>query len=55
MPLRQIQSLDGLENTEPNARGCVPYILEAARFDAVEKARVIATPTGLISIYRAQR
>ncbi len=55
MLFRQIQWLDGYEFTEPNARGCMPEILAGAGFDAVEEAKVIATPTGSISIYRAQR
>lgn len=55
MLFRQIQWLDGHEFTEPNARGCMPEVLAAAGFDAVEEAKVIATPTGSISIYRAQR
>jgi ubiquinone/menaquinone biosynthesis C-methylase UbiE len=55
MLFRQIQWLDGVEYTEPNARGCIPDTLAAAGFDAVEEAKVIATPTGSISIYRAQR
>ena len=55
MLFRQIQWLDGVEYTEPNARGCIPDTLAAAGFDAVEEAKVIATPTGSIAIYRAQR
>lgn len=55
MLFRQIQWLDGVEYTEPNARGCMPDTLAAAGFDAVEEAKIIATPTGSISIYRAQR
>ena len=55
MLFRQIQLLDGFEYTEPNAKGCVPGILKAAGFEAVEEMRVIPTPTGSISIYRARR
>jgi len=55
MLLLQIQWLDGVEYTEPNARGCMPDTLVAAGFNAVEEAKVIATPTGSISIYRAER
>lgn len=51
----QIQLLDGVEYTEPNAKGCVPEILSAAGFEAVEEVKVIPTPTGSISIYRAKR
>ena len=55
MLFRQIQLLDGFEYTEPNANGCVPVILKAAGFEAVEEMKVIPTPTGSISIYRARR
>ena len=55
MLFRQIQLLDGFEYTEPNAKGCVPEILTAAVFEAVEERKVIPTPTGSISIYRAKR
>ncbi|ALJ15569.1 ubiquinone/menaquinone biosynthesis C-methylase UbiE [Sphingopyxis italica] len=55
MLFRQIQLLDGFEFTEPNAKGCVPEILAAAGFEAVEEVKVIPTPTGSISIYRAKR
>lgn len=52
---RQIQWLDGFEFTEPNARGCIPRVLADAGFADVEETRVIPTPTGSISIYRARR
>ena len=55
MLFRQIQLLDGFEYTEPNAKGCVPEILTAAGFEAVEEIKVIPTPTGSISIYGAKR
>ena len=55
MLFRQIQLLDGFEFTEPNAKGCVPEILAAAGFEAVEEVKVIPTPTGSIAIYRAKR
>ena len=55
MLFRQIQLLDGFEYTEPNAKGCVPGILKAAGFEAVEEMKVIPTPTVSISIYRARR
>lgn len=55
MLFRQIQLLDGFEYTEPNAKGCVPVILTAAGFEAVEEMKVIPTPTGSISIYGAKR
>ena len=55
MLFRQIQLLDGFEYTEPNAKGCVPEILTDAGFEAVEEVKIIPTPTGSISIYRARR
>ena len=52
---RQVQMIDGFELTEPNARGCVPEILRGAGFRDVEEVRAIPTPTGSISLYRAER
>ncbi|MGQ2935935.1 MAG: class I SAM-dependent methyltransferase [Sphingopyxis sp.] len=52
---RQVQMIDGFELTEPNARGCVPEILHDAGFRDVEEVRAIQTPTGSISLYRAER
>lgn len=50
---RQIQKLDGFDNTEPNARGVLPELIREAGFAAVEETEVIATVTGSISLYRA--
>lgn len=50
---RQVQRLDGFENTEPNARGVLPELITAAGFVDVEERQVIPTLTGSISIYRA--
>src|SRR3546814_19679230 len=55
MLFRQIQWLDGVEYTEPNARGCMPDTLAAAGFDAVGEAKVLATPPGSLSIYKIGR
>lgn len=52
---RQIQALDGFELTEPNARGCIPGILEAAGFADIDEPLALATPTGSISLYCARR
>lgn len=52
---RQVQRLDGFENTEPNARGVLPDLMRDAGFVDVEERQVIATLTGSISIYRARR
>lgn len=53
MLFRQVQIVDGFELTEPNARGCLPGLIEAAGFEAVTERSVIATPTGSISLYSA--
>ncbi|OQW58897.1 MAG: methyltransferase type 11 [Proteobacteria bacterium HN_bin10] len=52
---RQIQKLDGFDNTEPNARGVLPELMREVGFTAVEETEVIATVTGSISLYRALR
>ncbi len=50
---RQVQNLDGWENTTPNAKGELPLYIDRAGFVDVEEVRVIPTPTGSISLYRA--
>ncbi len=52
---RQVQRLDGFENTEPNALGVLPDLIKEAGFIDVEERRVIPTLTGSISIYRARK
>ncbi len=52
---RIVQKGDGFENTEPNARGVLPKLMKDVGFRAVEETTVIATPTGSISLYRAER
>ena len=52
---RIVQKGDGYENTEPNARGVLPKLMKDIGFRAVEETTVIATPTGSISLYRAER
>ncbi|MBI3439296.1 MAG: class I SAM-dependent methyltransferase [Proteobacteria bacterium] len=52
---RQVQRLDGFENTEPNAQGVLPQLMREAGFIDVREARVIATPTGSISLYFARK
>ncbi len=46
---------DGYENTEPNARGVLPEIMREVGFQRVEETMFVPTPTGSISLYRAQR
>lgn len=52
---RQVQRLDGFDNTEPNARGVLPELMRAAGFFSVEETQVFATLTGSISLYRAHK
>ncbi len=49
-----VQALDGIVDTQPNADGIIPYILESAGFSAVEETERFATATGTISIYGAR-
>ena len=46
---------DGYENTAPNARGMLPELMKEVGFRRVEETVVIPTPTGSISLYRAER
>src|SRR2546428_6401368 len=46
---------DGYENTEPNARGVLPELMKEVGLRRVEETVVIPTPTGSISLYRAER
>lgn len=52
---RQIQALDGVENTRLNAAGGLPDLIAEAGFVGVEERAVIATATGSISLYRAEK
>lgn len=52
---RQVQQLDGFENTTPNAEGVLPSLISRAGFAAVEERAVIPTPTGSISLYFARK
>ena len=45
---------DGYENTEPNARGVLPELMNEVGFRSVEETLVVPTPTGSISLYRAK-
>ena len=48
-----VQTLDGVEDTQPNAEGIIPKLLENAGFLSVEEIETFATATGTISIYFA--
>lgn len=49
---RTVQSLDGFENTQPNADGILPVLMREVGFTRVEELQSIATLTGSISLYR---
>lgn len=48
-----IQRLDGYENTQFNADGAVERLLEEGTAGSGEALRIIRTPTGAISLFRA--
>ncbi|MGJ8560325.1 MAG: class I SAM-dependent methyltransferase [Litorimonas sp.] len=50
-----VQALDGVEDTQPNADGVIPQLMQNAGFTEVEQTVRIATPTGTISIYRGSK
>lgn len=52
---RQVQRLDGFENTQPNADGILPSLIAAAGFASVVEHQATPTPTGSISTYSARR
>jgi ubiquinone/menaquinone biosynthesis C-methylase UbiE len=52
---RVVQKGDGFENTEPNALGVLPELMTRVGFRNVDETAVIATPTGSVSLYRAER
>jgi phospholipid N-methyltransferase len=55
LAFRQVQTLDGFGNTQPNADGVLPELMEEAGFTDVKENVVIPTPTGSISLYAARR
>lgn len=52
---RIVQLADGKEDTQPNADGVLPELITAAGFARAREAEVIATVTGSISIYVAEK
>lgn len=52
---KQIQRLDGVENTTPNAQGVVPVLMSEVGFVDVKEECVIPTPTGSISLYSGRK
>ena len=55
MLFRIVQSLDGYENTQPNADGVLPDLIVEAGFTDVREVDVLPTLTGAIAFYRAVR
>ncbi len=49
-----VQTLDGIEDTQPNAEGIIPKILEYSGFDKISEVSTTPTLTGSISIYSAK-
>lgn len=52
---RQVQMLDGFENTKPNAKGVLIDLMVEAGFVDASEAKVVQTPTGSISLYTGSR
>lgn len=52
---RQVQRLDGFENTTPNAEGVLPKLMSKVGFVDVAERSVIPTTTGSISLYYARK
>ena len=55
MLFRIVQSLDGYENTQPNADGVLPDLIAEAGFTDVREGDVLPTLTGAIAFYRVVR
>jgi phospholipid N-methyltransferase len=55
LAFRQVQTLDGVANTQPNADGVLPELMAEAGFADVKENVTIPTPTGSISLYSARR
>jgi ubiquinone/menaquinone biosynthesis C-methylase UbiE len=51
---RVVQAGDGYANTEPNAKGVLPELMAKVGFSRVSETAVITTPTGSVSLYRAE-
>lgn len=48
-----VQNFDGVANTQPNADGVLPSLIEQAGFAHVREVAVVSTPTGSISLLYA--
>lgn len=52
---RLVQAVDGKTDTQPNADGILPELIEQAGFSDVAETEVIPTVSGSLSIYHASR
>lgn len=52
---RTVQRVDGIEDTQPNADGCLPELITAAGFNDLRETKSINTMTGSISLYSATK
>lgn len=50
-----VQALDGVKDTQPNADGIIALLLNEAKFSSISEERRIKTPTGTITLYRAEQ
>lgn len=50
-----VQLVDGMADTEPQAKGLLPDLIAEAGFGQVVETRAFDTPTGTIRLYRAVR
>jgi len=50
-----VQRIDGIQDTEHNARGVLPELMREAGFDPVEEMASIPTPSGAITLFRAEK
>lgn len=50
-----VQTIDGIHDTQPNADGVLPHLIEEAGFIDVQETRVIKTATGSISMYAGRK
>ena len=50
-----VQRLDGTTDTQPNADGVLPRLLQEAGFEEVTETAVVPTLTGLIAVFKARK
>jgi ubiquinone/menaquinone biosynthesis C-methylase UbiE len=50
-----VQRIDGVEDTQPNADGVLPRLIQEAGFNSVAETTIIPTLTGSISLYQGKK